>query len=131
VSLLGACHAAVVPPLPVVLAVDSTVYHRQGQSPIAVGFTITNTGQRPYYVWQCDGQPQALIDRLSWGTWRFWEGGFCNGGQVTPLALSPGRAVRGVVTLDVSGPFRLRISATPDPQEPYDWAASSRGFDVW
>lgn len=101
-AAVGACQAGSVLPQPLAVAVDSATYHRHGESSVAVPFTIANAGPQSLYVWQCDGSPEALIDRLSLGTWRFLEGGFCNG-QASRLAIAPGDSVRGTVTLLSSG----------------------------
>jgi hypothetical protein len=128
---MGACHPGVVQPLPLALAVDSSAYHRAGQAPVAVPFRVTNTGSGPVYLAQCGGQPLVLVDRLSWGTWRLMEGGFCNGAQEPPVELAPGDTARGLITLYAGGNFRLRIAGAEDPQGSYDRAAASREFDVW
>jgi hypothetical protein len=129
-SLFGACQPSPVTPEPLVLAIDSTAYHRRGQSPLPIPFKVTNNGERPVYVPECNGQPSVLIDYLSWGNWRNFDGGFCNGDGST-LALVPGGSAEGTATLYQSGHFRLRVGAMPDPQGPVDWETASKPFDVW
>jgi hypothetical protein len=128
---LAACHPAVPLPSPLALAVDSTAYHRRGQSPVAVPFTLTNNGQTLVYIAQCNGSPVAVIDRWIEGNWRFLEGGFCNGGQPSPLELPPGRSLQGVVIIYDGGAYRLRVSATHVTGQANEGDVSSKEFDVW
>ena len=131
ILFISACHPAPMPPTPLTLAVDSTAYHRRGQAPVTVPFAIANTGSTPLYVSQCDGSPAPVIDRLIWGNWRFWEGGFCNGGSSVPLLLPPGNSVLGMVAFYSGGHFRLRVGTTTDPQSSGSRVIASREFDVW
>jgi hypothetical protein len=133
VPVLGllACHAAVVPPLPVALIVDSNAYHHRGAAPVPVSFTVTNPGRTPVLLAQCDGSPAPLIDRLSWGNWRYFEGGFCNGGQTSMLSLAPGDSLHGLVTVYSGGHYRLRMAGLSAPTEFQQRVASSPAFDVW
>lgn len=126
-----ACRAPSIAPQPLVLAVDSTAYHRRGQSPVLVPFTITNGGVSTQYVTQCNGSPAAVIDRLVWGSWSSWEGAFCNGGPSPPLAVPAGRSVQGAVTLYASGHFRLRIGTAISPKASAGQELATPGFDVW
>ncbi|MFI5209464.1 MAG: hypothetical protein ACHQ2E_03375 [Gemmatimonadales bacterium] len=128
---LGACQSAQLTPSLLALTVDSAVYHRRGQSPLAVPFTLANNGATPVYLPQCDGSPAAVIDRWMEGTWRFLQGGFCNGAQPPLLVLPPRQSARGVVTIYESGAYRLRVSATADTSRASDDGTFSKEFDVW
>jgi hypothetical protein len=128
---LAACHPAPPPVSPLVLAIDSAVYHRRGQSPISIAFAIVNHGTAPVYVPQCDGSPAVEIDRWVRGGWLFSQGGYCNGGQPTPLKLNPGHTLQGAVTLYESGAYRLGVGVTPDTGRTSDDRAYSKDFDVY
>jgi hypothetical protein len=129
---LCACHNArpTVQAAPLRLSVDSTAYHRHGREPMAVRYTLTNTGSSTLYVRQCGGAPVPGIERISWGSWRFWEGGFCNGGSASLLPLAPGDSVDGTVTFYSGGRYRLGIGAVTDSGDEGRTAVSP-GFDVW
>lgn len=129
--VLAACQPSPPPPSPLLLTVDSAAYHRRGQSPVSVSFAITNNGQAPLSVPQCDGSPAAEIDRWVRGGWLFAQGGYCNGGQPSPLELLPGHSLQGAVTIYESGAYRLRVSATPDTGRASEGGASSKEFDVY
>jgi hypothetical protein len=131
---LAACayQPETVPPSPLHLVVDSTAFHRRGQSPVAVPFTITNAGEATVYVAQCNGNPVALVDRLAWGSWRSFDGGFCNGGSQAPLALASGASVSGSVWLYDGGNYRLRVGTTREPATDTGFLEiASRSFDIW
>jgi hypothetical protein len=129
VLVLPACHPGPVGPVSVVLSIDSTSYHRQGQSPVTVGFTITNAGPRPVYIPRCGGEPALLIDHWSRGNWRYLEGGFCNGAAGDPAAVAPGGTLRGITVIYRSGAYRLRMA--PGPGDSSAEAGASTSFDVW
>ena len=140
VSLLGgiavvACGGNPAPgstnPADVFLIVDSTAFHRQGQAALPVTYSVTNGGSATVYVAQCDGAPAAVADRWDYGVWRFYEGGFCNGGPQPPLALAPGTSASGVFMLYISGNFRLRLGTTSSPTGTDERIIASSGFDVF
>jgi hypothetical protein len=133
VALLAglACRTPPASPQPVRLAADSAAFHRQGQSPAVVPFTITNAGSRPVYLAQCGGQLAPLVDRLRWGSWSYLEGGFCNGSETSPLALPPGGSATGTIAIYQGGNYRLRIATHSDSAGSGSGEALSREFDVW
>jgi hypothetical protein len=128
---LGACRTAPVAPLPLALTVDSNAYHRQGQSPVTVSFTLADTGKAPVFVAQCNQMPAAEVDWIVDGGWRYLDGAFCNGGSPPPLRLAPGDSVRGTVVLVTGGHYRLRITGVVPPASETSEVARSAGFDVW
>jgi hypothetical protein len=129
--VLGACQPPPSPPSPLILTVDSAAYHRRGQSPVSVSFSITNSGQAPLSVAQCDGSPAAQIDRWVRGGWLFAQGGYCNGGPPPPLELLPGHSLQGAVTIYEGGAYRLRVSAVTDSGRTGEGGAFSKEFDVY
>jgi hypothetical protein len=128
---VGACRTAPVAPLPLALTVDSSAYHRQGQSPVTVSFTLADTGKAPILVAQCNQLPAPEVDWIVDGGWRYTEGAFCNGGSAPPLRLAPGDSVRGSVVLANGGHYRLRVTGAVPPATESREVARSAGFDVW
>ena len=100
------------------------------RKPGGVGFTLVNRGASPVYVARCNGMVVPLIDRLSWGNWRYEEARFCNGGQTTSLELAPGGSIHGSVAVYNSGAYRFRVSVvTSRPTQ--ESITSSQAFDIW
>lgn len=129
--VLAGCHAGPVTPRSLVLAVDSSAYHRHGHAPIDIPFQIRNAGSTPAQIPQCDGRLAPLIDRLSRGVWRAWDSGFCNGGQASLLTLLPGVSAQGTVTIHEGGNFRLRIDVASEREGAPGQSTTSPAFDVW
>jgi len=129
-AVLG-CHTGPAAPSPLSVAVDSGAYHRHQGGPLTIRFTLTNGGTTVLFLPQCDGLPSPAIERISWGTWRFWQGGFCNGGTPPPLPLPPGGTLRGSVVIAEGGHFRLAIGSGFGREGETDLMAFSREFDVW
>jgi hypothetical protein len=96
-----------------------------------VPFTITNKSAITVNVPQCDGGPAAQIDQWVRGGWLFSQGGYCNGGQPSPLKLMPGQSAQGVVFIYESGAYRLRVSVTPDSARSSEGGAYSKDFNVY
>lgn len=131
VLTLGGCRAAPVLPSPLALTVDSTDFHRRGQSPRQISFGVTNRGTGVLYLPQCNGHPMGLIDHWSLGAWRYLDGEFCNGAAPALRAIAPGDSARGVVTIYESGAYRLRVSAAADSAKSVAGPVSTREFNVW
>jgi len=91
------------------------VYHRKGQSALAVSFTISNAGQSTVYIGRCNGSAMASLDRIDVVGWRVVEGGQCNGGSLTHDLLAPGNSFTGSIWIYEGGSYRLRLRADLDP----------------
>ena len=128
-------HPQVAAPLPdsspFTVSLDSTAYHRRGNSPVSVPFTVTNRGDGTIYLAQCRGAATAVVDRLSWGNFRQLEGDFCSGAAEPPLALASGASAGGSVLLYEGGNYRLRVAAAEQPDGTGRKDVASQPFDVW
>jgi hypothetical protein len=130
-AVLGGCHPAPIRPSPLALSIDSAAFHRRGQSPVLVPFSIANTGPATLYVRQCEGHPMPELDRWSLGAWRFSDGNYCNGSPPSLLSLSPGSSLQGAITVYDGGAYRLRVNAANAGGETVPHTEASRDFNVW
>ena len=135
IVLIGCGHspsAAPAPtPVPFAVTLDSTAYHRRGNSPVSIPFTVTNRSSGTLYLTQCKGSATAVVDRLSWGNFRQLEGDFCSGPAEPPLALAAGASASGSVLLYDGGNYRLRVAASGHPDGTGRIDVASQPFDVW
>ena len=134
-ALVSCGHPAAPPPAPAAtsfaVAIDSTAYHRRGNSPVSIPFTVTNRSSETLYLTQCKGSATAVVDRLSWGNFRQLEGDFCSGPAEPPLALAAGASASGSVLLYDGGNYRLRVAASGHPDGTGRIDVASQPFDVW